>query len=155
MKKSLIGGFSLIEMMIVVAIVGILVSIAYPAYTNSLLKGRRAEARTALAELLQQQARYMTQNNVYLAFTTASSGATTPATAPFKAFSGQSLANSKYLMSAGVCPNGSGGTLAISDCVQVIATPIVATADPVAGTLRMTSTGAKDCTGTDASVCWP
>ena len=45
-------GFTLIELMIVVAIVAILAAIAYPAYTESVRKGRRAEARTALAEPL-------------------------------------------------------------------------------------------------------
>lgn len=159
MKRILNGGFSLIELMIVVAIVAILVGIAYPSYTNSILKGNRGEARTALAELLQQEERYMTQNNVYLAFTTASSGAPTPASAPFKTSSAQNLSNSKYLMSAGLCPDGSGGTLAIKDCVQVIATPIPSTADPAAGALQMTSSGTKDCTGTSwasqKSVCWP
>lgn len=173
MKRILNGGFSLIELMIVVAIVAILVGIAYPSYTNSILKGNRGEARTALAELLQQEERYMTQNNCYLGFTTSSGGVATPsapspstacggvtaASAPFKAFSGQNLSNSKYLMSAGLCPDGSGGTLAISDCVQVIATPIPSTADPAAGVLQMTSTGTKDCTGTSwatqKSVCWP
>ena len=55
MKKSLSHGFTLIELMIVVAIVAILASIAYPSYKDSVLKSRRAEARTALSELLQQQ----------------------------------------------------------------------------------------------------
>jgi type IV pilus assembly protein PilE len=153
MKKHLNHGFSLIELMIVVAIVGILAAVAYPAYTNSILKGRRAEARAALAELLQQQERYMTQNNTYLAFTTDTSFVATPSTAPFKTFSGQNSANSYYRLSAGTCPNGSGGQLGITECVQVIATPMQS--DPVAGTLTMTSTGTKDCTGgTDSSVCW-
>ncbi|RZM02652.1 MAG: type IV pilin protein, partial [Variovorax sp.] len=62
------AGFTLIELMIVVAIVGILATIAYPSYRESVLKGRRAEARTALLELMQQQERYMTQRGAYLNF---------------------------------------------------------------------------------------
>lgn len=154
--------------MIVVAIVAILVSVAYPAYTSSILKGKRAEGRTALAELLQQQERYLTQNNCYLAFDTAPTGIATavapsPVTAcggvtatsvPFKTFSGDSLAKAAYLLSAGVCPTAvSEVTLSIADCVRVIATPVVP--DAQAGTLRMTSTGTKDCTGgSTPSVCW-
>lgn len=159
-------GFTLIELMIVVAIIGILASIAYPSYVSSILKGRRAEGRTALTDLLQQQERYLTQRNCYLGFTTNSSGTATPtapspstacggntaSAAPFKTWSGDNLANSAYLMSADTCPDGSGGTLSIADCVRVIATPIKA--DPEAGNLRMTSTGSKDCTGTKTSLCW-
>ena len=159
------SGFSLIELMIVLAIVAILVSIAYPAYTSAILKGKRAEGRAALAELMQQQERYLTQTNCYLGFTTAPSGVATasapsPAAAcggvtativPFKLISGDSLAKAAYLLSADVCPAGA-GTLSIADCVRVIAIPVATDAE--AGTLRMTSTGSKDCTGTKISVCW-
>jgi len=154
MKNKLNGGFSLIELMIVVAIVGILASIAYPAYTNAILKGRRAEGRKAVAELMQQQERYMTQSNTYLAFTNAA-GVTTPAGAAttFKVFSGDSLANSAYLLSADTCPDGAGGTISIADCVRVIASAIKTDAE--AGDLWATSTGTRDCTGgTNPAVCW-
>ena len=165
-KKTIQTGFTLIELVIVVGIVAILASVAYPSYIESIVKGRRAEGRAALAELMQQQERYLTQNNCYLAFTTAATGVATaagpsPITAcggvtatsvPFKTFSGDSLAKAAYLLSAGVCDAGL-GTLSIADCVRVIATPIVT--DAKAGTLRMTSTGIKDCTGgTTPSVCW-
>lgn len=167
MKKTIQSGFSLIELMIVVAIVAILGSVAYPAYTDSIVKGKRAEGRAALAELMQQQERYLTQNNCYLGFTTAAGVGTavapSPATAcggvtatsvPFKTFSGDTLAKASYLLEAGVCPTATVGvTLSIADCVRVIATPVVT--DIKAGTLRMTSTGIKDCNGgTTPSVCW-
>jgi type IV pilus assembly protein PilE len=160
-------GFSLMELMIVIAIVGILAGIAYPAYTASVLKGKRAQGRTALVELLQQQERYLTQRNCYLGFTTDATGAATPtapspstacggvtaSSVPFKTVSNDTLANAAYLMSAGICATG----VSIAECVQVIATPIAA--DPQVGNLTMTSTGVRDCTGTaktsNFSLCWP
>ena len=146
MNKRLIGGFTLIELMIVVAVVAILTSIAYPAYTKSILKGKRAEGRTALTELMQQQERYMTQNNTYLAFSNAA-GTTTPASVPFKTFSGDTPTKAAYYLSASACPSST-----ITECVQVSAEPV--RSDPEAGTLQVLSTSTKTCTGTNTSVCW-
>ena len=151
MKNSLNRGFTLIELMIVVAIVAILASIAYPAYTSSILKGKRAEGRVAIAELIQQQERYLTQRNTYLEFSNAN-GVTNPAGVPFKVFSGSTLAGSAYLLSADRCPAGGTATLVLSECVRVVATPV--NTDPLAGDLRMTTTGFKDCSGTNPALCW-
>ncbi len=163
-------GFTLIELMIVVAVIGILAAVAYPAYTDSVLKGRRAQGRTALAELMQQQERYMTQNNCYLGFTTNASFSATPAapspatacggitasSVPFKVFSGDSSASAAYRLSATTCTAGS-TTLSIAECVKVVATPIKS--DPAVGNLEMSSNSTKNCTGTAKStnfkLCWP
>lgn len=63
MKRS--SGFTLIEVMIVVVIVGILAAVAYPSYTEHVRKGKRAEAKAALLEGAQALERYYSINRTY------------------------------------------------------------------------------------------
>ena len=58
-------GFTLIEVMIVVAIVGILASVAYPSYMNQVRKSRRSDAVAALARVQQAQERWRANNTTY------------------------------------------------------------------------------------------
>lgn len=58
-------GFSLIEVLIVVAIVGILVAVAYPSYDEQIRKARRADAQGALSELAQFMERHYSTTGSY------------------------------------------------------------------------------------------
>jgi len=58
-------GFTLIELMITVAIVAILAGVALPAYRDSVAKGRRAEARAVLLETSQWMERFFSENYRY------------------------------------------------------------------------------------------
>ncbi|VVP48168.1 type IV pilin protein [Pseudomonas fluorescens] len=58
-------GFTLIEIMIVIAIIGIVITIAAPSFTEYLNKGRRGEIAGMLSEQAQILERFYSQNNVY------------------------------------------------------------------------------------------
>ncbi|MFW5927370.1 MAG: type IV pilin protein [Wenzhouxiangella sp.] len=62
MKAS---GFTLIELMIVIAILAILTAIAVPIYTNQVEKTRRADAVSALLTTAQELERCFTRTNTY------------------------------------------------------------------------------------------
>jgi len=59
------GGFTLIELMIVVAIIAILAAIAYPAYTSQVRKTDRSDAKAALLAAAQSLERCYTEYNAY------------------------------------------------------------------------------------------
>lgn len=65
MQKKHSSGFTLVELMIVVAIIAILVAIATPSYYAYVTKSRRADAKVALSEVSQRQEGFYADNNKY------------------------------------------------------------------------------------------
>lgn len=61
-------GFTLIELMVVVAVVAILTAIAVPSYQEQVRKSRRGQAQADLVELAQRAERFHTVNNAYTDF---------------------------------------------------------------------------------------
>jgi len=62
MKKT---GFTLIELMVTIAIVGILGAVAYPNYLSYVQQTRRSEAQSKLIELANRQEMYYLDHHVY------------------------------------------------------------------------------------------
>ena len=131
-------GFTLIELMIVVAIVALLATVAYPAYTDSVRKARRSEARTALVTASQMMERYNTEKNTY-AGATFGSGAS-------DVYKAQSE-NGYYTLSPGT-PTLNAYTLT--------ATPAGPQKADKCGSFSLTQAGVRDVSGgtLTAADCW-
>ena len=67
-------GFTLIEIMIVIAIIGIVITIGYPSLTEYVKKGRRTEVAGLLSEQAQILERFYSKSNVYTGATGLSAG---------------------------------------------------------------------------------
>jgi type IV pilus assembly protein PilE len=123
MKNS---GFTLIELIIVIVIVGILASIALPSYQDSVRKARRSDAKAALLENANFMERFYTENNTYTLGGTA-----------------LSITSTNYY---DLDPTTSGASYTLK------ATPTGSQTSDSCGNLSITNTGLKSATGTGS--CW-
>ncbi len=123
-------GFTLIEVMITVAIVGLLAAIAYPSYQSHVIKTRRAQAKACLMELAQWMERYYTTHMSY-------AGATLPTTQC------QSDLTGYYTFALDTTPTATAFTLAAE------AQGVQAAKDASCTSLKLTYTGEKSPEG-----CW-
>ncbi|HEY8218754.1 MAG TPA: type IV pilin protein [Methylobacter sp.] len=137
-------GFTLIELMVTVAIVGILTSVAYPSYQDSVSKSRRADAQGVVLGLANAMERRFTETNSYSGAAASSADTGTPAiytipaeTATYYTVTISAATASSYTLSA--APTGGQST---DKC----------------GTLTLTHTGVKGVTGAATGVtaadCW-
>ena len=115
-------GFTLIELMIVIAVIAILAMIAAPAYNDSVTKARRADGKSALMDAITRQERFFTENNTY----TTNLGAVPISTNSQEGY---------YTLTAAACGAG------IQACVIVTATPTAAQAHD--GALTANSRGER------------
>lgn len=131
-------GFTLIEMMIVVAIVAILAAIAYPSYSAYIVRTKRSSAQTLLMTLANRQQQYQLDARQY---------ATT--LAPLGSVPGDVAANYSVTIAA--------DNTATPPTYTLTATPIgnQLAADTKCGTLSVDQTGAKTISGTGTvATCW-
>lgn len=130
-------GFTLIELMIVVVIIGIIVAVAYPAYNDQVRKARRAEAKSALQQGINRQERHYTNNNTY----------TTDMTD--LGYSADPFITDKgwYSVTAAAC-----GGATIAQCVELTAVPQKDQTNDSCGTLTFNSRGQSGASGSGS--CW-
>ncbi len=133
-------GFSMIELIIVIAIIGILSAIAIPSYTAYMQKTRRIDATTFLQETAGEQYRFFTENNRY-ATEMQELGYGAAATFPSKeGLYTVSIANptpTSYVLTA--APVTGGAQAGDAEC----------------GSITLSSTGLKGATGTGGMLsCW-
>jgi type IV pilus assembly protein PilE len=67
MKKA--KGFTLIELVVAMVIIGILASIAFPSYREYVIRGNRRAAQAAMMEIATREQQYFVANRVYAAVT--------------------------------------------------------------------------------------
>lgn len=135
-------GFTLIELMIVVVVIGILARIAIPSYLDSIKKSRRSDAKSSLLQLAQFMERNYTLANRY---DQNSAGATiNTAALPFNVSPQTGTKYYDLTLSVGTAP---------SNTYTLTATPVNGTsqASDSCGTLSIDNTGLKSPT---TSGCW-
>lgn len=133
-------GFTLIELMIVVAIIGILAAIAYPNYQEYIRNAKRADAETALMELAHFMERHYTANGRYV------DGAGKAPVLPFNEAPKDGSNKSYDLVFVGTAVDGEGNAVASPPTASTYilgAKPKGAMAKDVCGTLTLAHTGAK------------
>lgn len=142
MKPSAVLGFSLIELMVVVALVGLLAAIAYPSYQDFIRRGHRSQAISVLNENAQFLERNFTQANRY----------------------DQDSAGNAIILPFNVSPKEGQATYGIAlDPGTLTATTYSLVATPRAGSIMQTdpcgvltlnNLGQKGVGGLDVATCW-
>lgn len=137
------SGFTLIELMVAVAVVGILAAIAYPSYSSSVMKSRRTDAKAKLLEVAQRQERFYTERNTY-----------TTTLADLGYPSGTLKSDNGHYTITAAASGGAGNTIANS--YTLTATPTGSQAsDTKCGNFTLTHTNVKSVSGTSAAAdCW-
>lgn len=149
--KSVVRGFTLIELIITVAIVGILAALAYPSYTSYFAKARRADARAQLANGQLWIEKFYSESYDYAQNTAGGASTTAFNAQPFSRSprTGDGAPVYNLTLTTGTSP---------ASTYTLTATPVAngSMTNDLCGSLTLTNTGRRGVTGTGAVVmdCW-
>ena len=129
-------GFTVVELLIVMAVIGILTAIGYPSYQNHLRKGARAAAQAAMLQIADRQANYLLDARNYAL----GAGALTALNVNLPGD-----VSSKYTVTV-MAADGT-DTPSLPPSYTITATPITGGAQVADGVLTLTHTGAKTRAG--------
>jgi len=140
LRGPVVAGFSLSELMIVLAILGILLAVALPSYRHSVLAAGRSEGQSLLLQVASNQEQFYSANNSY------SSNASPLSNPPVAALI--SL-NGLYRVSVAACADGN-----IKNCFLATANPQSRQTEDVCISLTISNTGLKGASGASVVECW-
>jgi type IV pilus assembly protein PilE len=144
-RKHRSGGFTLIELMVTVAIVAILATIAVTTYSNQVLKSRRTEAKSALLDLAGREERLFSTTNAY-----SSDEAFLGYAAASTQMTNMNFGNRYYQLTATVAP------LVNPTTYTLTANPVgTQVNDTTCGSFSVNQLGVQTVTGTGTvASCW-
>ena len=109
-----VRGFTLIELMIAVVILGILSAVAFPSYQHYMREGKRTEAIKTLQTILDGQERFYLRNDTYT--TTLGSGGL-----GLNVNASDQVVTDDYTISARTCTDTSGNAMPLTLCIEMLA----------------------------------
>jgi type IV pilus assembly protein PilE len=133
------GGFSLMELMVTVVIVGIIAAVALPSYDRFLMKGRRSDAQQLMTEIASKEAQYLFDARSYTA--TIGSGGLNIARDKWTCTT--DCTNTTYYTVSLTNNGGSVDNAATPPFYKIVATPVAGSSQATDGSLTLDSTGAK------------
>lgn len=143
-----VAGFTLLELLMVVTIMGILAAIAYPGYQQYITRSKRGLGKSTLVQVLDRQAQFFVDNKAFATDLTAlgfgaNGFAIDKAGREVSTSSGERV----YIVQLAA------GASATAFTLEAVPQLSQATKDSACGTLRVTSTGVKSVSGTGTD-CW-